>query len=88
MNKRINELIELLLVQWQKEPQLSLMQLLEKFSQQMNYKGNLADLTDDMLIYHLKTYDLAKTDAIPGLKKDYEDDFKTALLKARGVIKE
>ncbi|MGC5215671.1 DUF1040 family protein, partial [Klebsiella pneumoniae] len=25
---------------------------------------------------------------IPGLQKDYEEDFKTALLRARGVIKE
>ena len=24
---------------------------------------------------------------IPGLKKDYEEDFKTALLRARGIIK-
>ncbi|WP_163566538.1 DUF1040 family protein, partial [Klebsiella pneumoniae] len=24
----------------------------------------------------------------PGLKKDYEEDFKTALLRARGVIKD
>ncbi|EAM1630002.1 DUF1040 family protein, partial [Salmonella enterica] len=26
--------------------------------------------------------------AIPGIQKDYEEDFKTALLRARGVIKE
>ncbi|MBX4425811.1 DUF1040 family protein, partial [Mycobacterium tuberculosis] len=25
---------------------------------------------------------------IPGIQKDYEEDFKTALLRARGVIKE
>ncbi|MBO0217270.1 DUF1040 family protein, partial [Vibrio sp. Vb2880] len=24
---------------------------------------------------------------IPGLKKDQEDDFKTAILRARGIIK-
>ncbi|EHE1631745.1 MAG TPA: hypothetical protein DEO80_01740, partial [Leclercia adecarboxylata] len=24
----------------------------------------------------------------PGIQKDYEEDFKTALLRARGVIKE
>ncbi|HDL1635118.1 TPA: DUF1040 family protein, partial [Mannheimia haemolytica] len=23
---------------------------------------------------------------IPGIKKDYEDDFKTALLRARGIL--
>jgi uncharacterized protein YihD (DUF1040 family) len=32
--------------------------------------------------------DSAKDAAIPGIKKDYEEDFKTALLRARGVIKE
>ncbi|EHD8074621.1 DUF1040 family protein, partial [Salmonella enterica] len=30
----------------------------------------------------------AKDAAIPGIQKDYEEDFKTALLRARGVIKE
>ena len=88
MNKRINELAELLLIQWQKEPQLNLMQLIKKLSYQMGYQGALTDLTDDMLIYHLKTHELDQHEAIPGLKKDYEEDFKTALLKARGVIKE
>ncbi|HDV5441969.1 TPA: DUF1040 family protein, partial [Vibrio cholerae] len=29
----------------------------------------------------------AKDAVIPGLKKDYEDDFKTAILRARGIIK-
>ena len=28
-----------------------------------------------------------KFEPIPGIKKDYEEDFKTALLKARGIIK-
>jgi len=32
--------------------------------------------------------DSASDDEIPGLKKDYEVDFKTALLRARGVIKQ
>ncbi len=88
MNKRINELVELLHTQWQKEPQLNLMQFINKLSKEMEFKGDLINLTDDMLIYHLKVHNLEKTQAIPGLKKDYEDDFKTALLKARGVIKE
>ncbi|MCL5220782.1 MULTISPECIES: DUF1040 family protein, partial [Enterobacteriaceae] len=44
--------------------------------------------TDDILIYHLKMRDSAKDAVIPGLQKDYEEDFKTALLRARGVIKE
>ena len=32
--------------------------------------------------------DSAKDAVIPGIQKDYEEDFKTALLRARGVIKE
>jgi uncharacterized protein YihD (DUF1040 family) len=51
-------------------------------------EDSLADLTDDILIYHLKMRDSAKDAVIPGLQKDYEEDFKTALLRARGVIKE
>ena len=36
----------------------------------------------------LNLRDSAKDAVIPGLQKDYEEDFKTALLRARGVIKE
>ena len=71
--KRLNEVIELLQPAWQKES---------------GFDGELADLTDDILIYHLKMRDSAKDAVIPGLQKDYEEDFKTALLRARGVIKE
>ncbi len=86
--KRLNEVIELLQPAWQQEPDLNLMQFLQKLAQESGFTGELADLTDDILIYHLKMRDSAKDEAIPGLKKDYEEDFKTALLKARGVIKE
>ncbi|MDY0972883.1 YihD family protein [Siccibacter turicensis] len=86
--KRLNEVIELLQPAWQKEPDLNLMQFLQKLAQESGYTGDLADLTDDILIYQLKMRDSAKDEAIPGLKKDYEEDFKTALLRARGVIKE
>lgn len=48
----------------------------------------MSELSDDILIYHLKMRGSAGTDQIPGLKKDYEEDFKTALLRARGVIKD
>jgi len=41
----------------------------------------------DILIYHLKMRDADSTTEIPGIRKDYEADFKTALLRARGVIK-
>jgi uncharacterized protein YihD (DUF1040 family) len=64
------------------------MQFLQKLAQESGYEGELADLSDDILIYHLKMRDSAKDAAIPGIQKDYEEDFKTALLRARGVIKE
>ncbi|WP_165463487.1 YihD family protein [Atlantibacter sp.] len=86
--KRLNEVIELLQPAWQKEPDLNLLQFLQKLAKESGFTGDLVDLTDDILIYHLKMRDSAKDEAIPGLKKDYEEDFKTALLRARGVIKE
>lgn len=85
---RLNELIELLQPAWQKEPDLNLIPFLQKLAQQSGYSGPLSELTDDVLIYHLKMRDSAQSDEIPGLKKDYEVDFKTALLRARGVIKD
>ncbi|AUU88486.1 MULTISPECIES: YihD family protein [Enterobacteriaceae] len=86
--KRLNEVIELLQPAWQKEPELSLMQFLQKLANESGYEGELTDLSDDILIYHLKMRDSDKDAVIPGIKKDYEEDFKTALLRARGVIKE
>ena len=85
---RVNELIELLHPAWQQEPDLNLVQFLQKLSEEAGFTGNFADLTDDILIYHLKMRGSASTEVIPGLKKDYEEDFKTALLRARGIIKE
>ena len=85
---RVNELIELLHPAWQQEPDLNLVQFLQKQSEEAGFTGNFADLTDDILIYHLKMRGSEKDAVIPGIKKDYEEDFKTALLRARGVIKE
>ncbi len=85
---RLNELIALLQPAWQKEPDLNLLQFLQKLADESGFKGPLSELTDDILIYHLKMRDAARTAEIPGLKKDYEEDFKTALLRARGVIKD
>ena len=84
---RLNELLALLQPAWQKEPDLNLVTFLQKLAQESGFRGPLSELTDDVLIYHLKMRDSAHDDAIPGLKKDYEVDFKTALLRARGVIK-
>ncbi|MGB2078845.1 MAG: YihD family protein [Vibrio sp.] len=83
---RVNEVIELLQPHWQKEPDLNLIEFIQKLAQEAGYTGELADLTDDILIYHLKMRGTDKSEMIPGLAKDQEDDFKTALLKARGVI--
>ncbi|QZN95615.1 YihD family protein [Symbiopectobacterium purcellii] len=85
---RVNELVELLHPAWQKDPDLNLVQFLQKLAQEAGFQGQLSELTDDILIYHLKMRDSDKEQVIPGLKKDYEEDFKTALLRARGVIKD
>ncbi|GKX52579.1 YihD family protein [Budvicia aquatica] len=85
---RVNELIELIHPAWQKDPDLNLVQFLQKLATEAGFTGPLSELTDDVLIYHLKMRESGTTDVIPGLKKDYEDDFKTALLRARGILKD
>lgn len=85
---RLNELIGLLQPVWQQEPDLNLMELVQKMADEAGFKQPIAELTDDVLIYHLKMRGSDKHAEIPGLKKDYEEDFKTALLRARGVIKD
>ncbi|USH02448.1 YihD family protein [Grimontia kaedaensis] len=83
---RVNELIELLHPEWQKEPELNLLQMISKLAEEAGYEGKLEDLTDDVLIYHLKMSNSQKDEMIPGLAKDCENDFKTAILRARGII--
>lgn len=85
---RLNELLSLLQPAWQEEPELNLVQFLQKIADEAGFKQPLDELTDDVLIYHLKMRGSDKNEAIPGLKKDYEEDFKTAILRARGVIKD
>lgn len=85
---RLNELLSLLQPAWQKEPDLNLLQFLQKLADESGFSGPIEQLTDDILIYHLKMREAGQHEAIPGLKKDYEEDFKTALLRARGVIKD
>lgn len=84
---RIEELLELLEPEWQKDQEMNLLQFIIKLSQEAGYEGKLEDLTDDVLIYHLKMRNSEKTEMIPGLKKDQEEDFKTAILRARGIVK-
>lgn len=83
---RIEELIELLEPEWQKDQHMNLLQFIVKLTQEAGYQGQLEDLTDDVLIYHIKMRNSNKDEMIPGLKKDQEDDFKTAILRARGII--
>lgn len=83
---RVNELIELLLPEWQKSSSMSLMEFIVLLAEEAKFEGNIEQLTDDALIYHLKMRNKPKDEMIPGLVKDQVDDFKTALLKARGII--
>jgi uncharacterized protein len=83
---RIDELLELLTPLWQSKSELNLAALLQQLAQAAGYQGALAELTDDVLIYHLKMQQAGEAKPIPGLMKDHEDDFKTALLRARGVL--
>ncbi len=83
---RVNEVIELLHPEWKKEPELNLMEMLRKLADEAGFEGRLEDLTDDVLIYHLKMRNSDKDAMIPGLAKDCEEDFKTAILRARGII--
>ncbi|EGA65110.1 YihD family protein [Vibrio brasiliensis] len=83
---RIEELLELLEPEWQKDQEMNLLQFIVKLAQEAGYQGKLEELTDDVLIYHLKMRNSGKDEMIPGLKKDQEDDFKTAILRARGII--
>ncbi|TNY99676.1 YihD family protein [Vibrio parahaemolyticus] len=84
---RIEELLELLEPEWQKDQEMNLLQFIVKLAQEAGYDGKLEDLSDDVLIYHLKMRNSSKDEMIPDLKKDQEDDFKTAILRARGIIK-
>lgn len=84
---RLNEVLELLQPYWAQDPDLHLSQILQKIADEAGFDKPVAELTDEVIIYQLKMNGKDKHEPIPGLKKDYEDDFKTALLKARGIIK-
>ncbi|MGL5949690.1 MAG: YihD family protein [Aeromonas sp.] len=82
---RIEELLELLQPAWIEAQDMSLVQFIAQLAQEAGFDGRLSDLTDDMLIYHLKMRGSSKDALIPGLAKDHVPDFKAALLKARGI---
>ena len=85
---RLNEVLELLQPYWsKKDPEMSLMQILQSIADESGFDKPLTELSDEVIIYQLKMRDADKFEPIPGIKKDYEEDFKTALLKARGILK-
>jgi len=83
---RIEELLELLEPEWNREQQLNLLPFIIQLAQEAGYQGPIEELTDDVLIYHLKMRNSPTNEMIPGLRKDQESDFKSALLKARGAL--
>ncbi|MCW7551437.1 YihD family protein [Endozoicomonas gorgoniicola] len=82
---RINELLDLLKDEWMTSQNDSLMSFLGKIAEEAGHKGDLRAMNDDMLIYHLKMRSRDHHEMIPGIAKDCIDDFKTAILKARGI---
>lgn len=82
---RINELLDLLNQSWQHTPDHSLMAMLSLIAQEAGHRDDLTALSDDTLIYQLKMRLEESNAPIPGLAKDNEDDFKAAILRARGI---
>lgn len=83
---RVNEVLELLKPYWLKNKELSLMEVLALLSKESGFEEPLEQLSDEVIIYHLKMDQTEDGEMIPGIKKDCEDDFQTALLKARGIF--
>ncbi|SIO22194.1 YihD family protein [Salinivibrio sp. ES.052] len=82
---RINELLDLLNQSWQQTPDRSLVAMLTLIAQEAGHNDDLTTLSDDTLIYQLKMRLEESHAPIPGLAKDSEDDFKAAILRARGI---
>lgn len=83
---RVNETLELLKPYWLKNKELSLIEVLTLLAKEAGFEKPLSELSDEVIIYHLKMDQTEKGDMIPGIAKDCEDDFQTALLKARGLL--
>lgn len=86
--KRVDELLELLETHWKQSPDLQLIEFLHLLANEVGKPNELEALSDEVLIYQLKMRGTPENEVILGIKKDYEDDFKTALLKARGILSE
>lgn len=83
---RIDEILELLKPYWLKNKELNLMEILSLISKESGLNKPIDELSDEIIIYHLKMDQTEKDEMIPGIAKDCEDDFQTAILKARGLI--
>ena len=83
---RINEILELIKPYWLKNKESSLLDILKLISKESGFDKPVSEITDEVIIYHLKMDQTEKDDMIPGIAKDCEEDFQTALLKARGLL--
>ncbi len=83
---KIEEFLDLLRSHWLKHQNYSLTELLQQLAEQAGCKDALPKVGDDTLFYQLKMGEAGQNEMIPGIAKDCEEDFKTALLKARGLI--
>ena len=83
---RINEILELIKPYWLKKKDLGLLEILNQIVKESGFEKPVTELTDEVIIYHLKMDQTEKDAMIPGIAKDCEDDFQTALLKARGLL--
>lgn len=83
---RVNEILELIKPYWLKNKEISLLEVLQLIAKESGFDKPVTELTDEVIIYHLKMDQTQEGDMIPGIAKDCEDDFQTALLKARGLL--
>ena len=65
---RLNEVLELLQPYWSKDSDLSLMQILQKIADEAGFDKPLAELSDEVIIYHLKMAGI-NSSRFPVLKK-------------------
>jgi len=83
---RIKEVLELIEPYWLKNKELGLLEILQLVAKDAGFDKPLTELTDEVIIYQLKMDQTQKGDMIPGIAKDCEDDFQSAILKARGLL--
>ena len=77
---RIEELLELLQAEWLQDPDLTLLQFLQKWLSEAGFPDELETISDDTLIHQLKMRSRGETEMIPGHAKDAVPDFKEAIL--------